>query len=1173
MRHLTRQKRLRSRARRLQIEPLEDRRLLAITSLTVGSPMLYSTLAANDGGADISILEVVNLTIQDGGSINANDPAVPPNAGASPPIVIQASGNVLIEADTNAGDDPSTGGTNTGIFAENRISGGLGGNITLTVGGSLAMESGATISSSDTAGGNPNPTGSGDITIDVNGAIDVRTGAFIAAGYFDSNPGSGGAIDIKTQVGDIDIDGFVLSQSHLSGTGAVQAPGGGTIFITAGVKDNLGSHLTISDTGVVSSKGKDPGADLVHLQGCGVTIFGLVESTGAGHAIPNNPPNHLDGTFRPDKPANSTGGVEVWAGHSITIDSTGSHNGEINADIGITGGTQGIGWIDLFSRDGAIKIIGDVTGPFAVHANGGLQQNTDAGGLVTVKSTKSEIIASGLAIQADSTTGGSNGGVIVVEALGNVNLNTATISAQGDTNPVGGLGDGGTLSVRSFAGNISWTSGTGDVRPDGTINLTAFGTITLGATFAAGSPNQFNDISGGRPTLPDYVILPLCVVDPRDFGDAPENPIVPGDYPTTLANDGARHHIVAGFHLGATIDAELDGQPNGTATGDDENPLGDPDDEDGVIFNEPFVPGLQTSITVTLTGQTGLLDAWFDWNGDGFWDAGEQVFTNQVLNSGANALDVDVPLTAVVSVTGAPTFARFRLSSAGGLSPTGEASDGEVEDYKLHIFPYWTSKCAVITQIGECFAIPDVLVDVDSGPLAFDASKVGTLMPATRSIQAAIDYVNAHGDVNGDGKLLVAVTAQDTLVESAACGGIPFIGRDLGGDGFENFIVTNSSGQQLYVMGNSVSIHAADPTKAVATIKSSLGKVTYMDIHGLDSKVAGIKVGGATAAEKNAAAVLVKNTSAQNNVGGVGIWVCDDKVEVSGSQHLTGNKVGIQIDGDNNVLRTNNEIMDNTLLGIKVTGNYNELNDQDVGKSGHANGAGIDVTGNNNNLKGSTVSYNAGIGVRIAGNSNIADDNELLNNAKDAFFLALGNSNQITNNKIFGNGGDGIEVTGNSNLIKKNAIGDKNKGNGGDGIRVVGNLNQILENEIFANWGDGIELLGDNNTITKNKVGDKSKGGNGLGNVAGNRDGIRVTGKTNLLEENTVSANKGYGFYIAGAASTGNKLKNNKGNADGSGSTSENGQAEYKFDAAIVNLGGNKKDNANFTSTAVGTYE
>ncbi len=51
--------------------------------------------------------------------------------------------------------------------------------------------------------------------------------------------------------------------------------------------------------------------------------------------------------------------------------------------------------------------------------------------------------------------------------------------------------------------------------------------------------------------------------------------------------------------------------------------------------------------------------------------------------AGANALSVAVPLDAT---TGA-TFARFRLSSAGGLTPTGSAADGEVEDYAVIIDP------------------------------------------------------------------------------------------------------------------------------------------------------------------------------------------------------------------------------------------------------------------------------------------------------------------------------------------------------------------------------------------------------------------------------------------------------------------------------------------------------
>ena len=51
-------------------------------------------------------------------------------------------------------------------------------------------------------------------------------------------------------------------------------------------------------------------------------------------------------------------------------------------------------------------------------------------------------------------------------------------------------------------------------------------------------------------------------------------------YPTLLASNGARHVIVSGVQLGAAIDAEGNGQPNATATGDDT--AGTPDDEDGV---------------------------------------------------------------------------------------------------------------------------------------------------------------------------------------------------------------------------------------------------------------------------------------------------------------------------------------------------------------------------------------------------------------------------------------------------------------------------------------------------------------------------------------------------------------------------------------------------------------
>ena len=168
-----------------------------------------------------------------------------------------------------------------------------------------------------------------------------------------------------------------------------------------------------------------------------------------------------------------------------------------------------------------------------------------------------------------------------------------------------------------------------------------------------------------------------------DWGDAPDQP-----YPTLAINNGANHTIVAGMFLGAGIDAEPDGQPNANATGDDLNINGlggiafPPGDEDGVTFTQ-LVPGLPATITV-IASVAGNLDAWIDYNANGIWgDPGEQLLGGTIaLGAGVNVINITVPAGTVPVLS---TFARFRYSSSGGLSPTGAASDGEVEDYKVSI--------------------------------------------------------------------------------------------------------------------------------------------------------------------------------------------------------------------------------------------------------------------------------------------------------------------------------------------------------------------------------------------------------------------------------------------------------------------------------------------------------
>ncbi len=161
-----------------------------------------------------------------------------------------------------------------------------------------------------------------------------------------------------------------------------------------------------------------------------------------------------------------------------------------------------------------------------------------------------------------------------------------------------------------------------------------------------------------------------------DFGDATAT-----HYPTLLVNDGARH-IIGGPHLGAVVDAEMDGQPTANADGDDNN--GVPDDEDGVVFTTLIQNGTTAGVNVTASG-TCVLNAWMDFNADGDWvDPGEQIFSNTALVGGLNSLTFTVP-GGTATKAGA-SYARFRVNIAGGLSYTGQADDGEVEDYKVQLY-------------------------------------------------------------------------------------------------------------------------------------------------------------------------------------------------------------------------------------------------------------------------------------------------------------------------------------------------------------------------------------------------------------------------------------------------------------------------------------------------------
>jgi hypothetical protein len=151
-----------------------------------------------------------------------------------------------------------------------------------------------------------------------------------------------------------------------------------------------------------------------------------------------------------------------------------------------------------------------------------------------------------------------------------------------------------------------------------------------------------------------------------DFGSAN------GAKQTLLSDNGARHGILPGFQLGATLNGEADASTS--------------DSNDGVVFNPPLFAGGTGSLTATINlgGQSrGLLQAFIDFNHDGDWsDPGEQIIRDLRLGEGTHTVTFPIPAGALTG----PANARVRYGWERGIGPDGPALAGEVEDYVVNVF-------------------------------------------------------------------------------------------------------------------------------------------------------------------------------------------------------------------------------------------------------------------------------------------------------------------------------------------------------------------------------------------------------------------------------------------------------------------------------------------------------
>ena len=205
----------------------------------------------------------------------------------------------------------------------------------------------------------------------------------------------------------------------------------------------------------------------------------------------------------------------------------------------------------------------------------------------------------------------------------------------------------------------------------GTVSVTGHFTVSL----EAGSHAVTIDNPGDVPVQYEFYMG-----NGFDFGDAPDS------YSTLLGSGGPSHVLGSSVFMGPSVDPEPDGQPSVLADGGDLDTFftSSGDDEDGVAVISPLTPGFLALMAVVGSPSGGKLDAWIDYDGSGVFDDPAERITpplGLVLLPGGNPLTFTVPAGALPGAT----FARFRISTVGGLLPGGPALDGEVEDHRVFI--------------------------------------------------------------------------------------------------------------------------------------------------------------------------------------------------------------------------------------------------------------------------------------------------------------------------------------------------------------------------------------------------------------------------------------------------------------------------------------------------------
>jgi uncharacterized repeat protein (TIGR01451 family) len=598
-------------------------------------------------------------------------------------------------------------------------------NVTFDVPPGASVGSGRGVRFRLTSAASPGPTGAGSVG-EVEDYIVAITAPTLDYGDFGPFVNASSTANSRLRIGaSVDIEGQAMTNATASGDDLNGADDEDGVTVPASITQGTGSSLTVNVTNTIGST-----AYLnawIDFNGNGVL-------TDAGEQIASNTAI-ANSTSNSNRVVNFTVPAVVKTG-MVGVRVRLTSNSSPGPD-----GQDGSGEVE----DHRVNIVANTDfGDYASFPSASSKTN---GTLRIGSLTDSE---GGLDIDANATADDLDGsddedGVIVPAELAqgsassitvntsNTSGNSAYLNAWIDFNRNGVLTDAG----EQIASNTIITTGTSN--SNRVLNFNVPGAASLGKTAVrvrlTSVSNPGPDGLDGNGEVEDHATT--IVIPTTDFGDELD-----------LAN--ASSTINNNLRLGALVDAE--GAPTKTANADGDDNVG-VDDEDGLSF--PSVTAGQPvtlPVNVTnLTGATGYLNAWIDFNNNGvLTDAGEQIVTNMPVPSGANndtlSLDFNIPTNAVTAATSLGT--RFRLTDIQNPGPTGHAGVGEVEDHPIVIL-------APLTDFGDFSGAPEVS-NTASTNLRL-GSLVDTEYASTRNATATGDDTSGVDDE--DGVTLPSMTA------------------------------------------------------------------------------------------------------------------------------------------------------------------------------------------------------------------------------------------------------------------------------------------------------------------------------------------------------------------------------------------------------------------------------